>query len=106
MSKINKFFNDDILLKGAKCNLPSPIRKSEIAFSYPGSCFGGSSCVHPCGRFGHNYEWCCRKHASDCLVKIGGDWDYCQRINWETCMPISTPKIKDEDLPNVLKKRQ
>ena len=92
--KTNQFFTDAICLKSTGCKCPNPITKSEIRFSYPKGCFGHWKCLHPCGRFGYSYDWCCEN----------GELDYnydCRPPNWDSCMKVNTPTVNP---PNVLKK--
>ena len=92
VEKVNKYFDPEICLETLGCTCPQKITKSEITFSYPSTCFGDTQCMHPCGRFGYDYDWCYIPRNPDRHI------EGC-RIDWDSCWPISTPEI---NLPNVL----
>ena len=91
VEKVNKYFDPEICLATLGCTCPQKITKDEITFDYPNTCFGDSQCMHPCGRFDYDYDWCYIPRSPDRWIK-------CNRINWDQCWPIYTPEVTP---PNV-----
>ena len=91
VEKVNNYFDPEICLETIGCTCPQKITKDEITFDYPNTCFGNSQCMHPCGRFDYDYDWCYIPRNPDRWIK-------CNRINWDQCWPIYTPEVTP---PNV-----